>query len=218
MYRGLWSSPVQSLLLLRTPSRLCASESGGQTVWRWSSVAGGWKGWQSCLSWTAWRSINSITMTVICLCASCDAVEKILLCDQVILSYLCSRLMIQFAVLESSPVVGSSRNSKEGHVISSLPMLHLFLSPPDTPRRNSVPICAHKTLTYIHVFVSPSHFEPHTCPYLSVCTVSKTQVLYNTVYSAVFICGGVLLRVEAQVGAEQQILFHSEGAHQDIVL
>lgn len=51
---------------------------------------------------------------------------------------------MQFAVFESRPVVGSSRNSRDGEVMSSIPMLHLFLSPPDTPRRNSVPICTHE--------------------------------------------------------------------------
>lgn len=41
-----------------------------------------------------------------------------------------------FAVLESKPVVGSSRNKMDGSVISSIPILVLFLSPPDTPRVN----------------------------------------------------------------------------------
>lgn len=41
-----------------------------------------------------------------------------------------------FAVLESKPVVGSSRNKMDGLVISSIPILVLFLSPPDTPRVN----------------------------------------------------------------------------------
>lgn len=41
-----------------------------------------------------------------------------------------------FAVLESKPVVGSSRNKMAGSVISSIPILVLFLSPPDTPRVN----------------------------------------------------------------------------------
>ena len=45
------------------------------------------------------------------------------------------------AVLASSPVVGSSRNSTWGSMMSSMPMLVRFLSPPDTPRMNSVPIC-----------------------------------------------------------------------------
>ena len=44
------------------------------------------------------------------------------------------------AVLESSPVVGSSRNKIDGLKMSSIPMFVLFRSPPDTPRINSVPI------------------------------------------------------------------------------
>ena len=48
--------------------------------------------------------------------------------------------MTETAVLASSPVVGSSRNSTCGSMMSSIPMLVLFLSPPDTPRRNSFPI------------------------------------------------------------------------------
>lgn len=44
-----------------------------------------------------------------------------------------------WAVLESSPVVGSSRNKTAGLVMSSIPMFTLFLSPPETPRVNSVP-------------------------------------------------------------------------------
>lgn len=56
------------------------------------------------------------------------------------------------------------------------------------------------------------------CLYLSVCTVYQAQVLYDGSYSAVFIWGGVTLWVEAEVGAEQQILPHTQGAHQNIVL
>ena len=44
-----------------------------------------------------------------------------------------------FAVLESKPVVGSSRNKMDGSVISSIAILVRFLSPPDTPRINWVP-------------------------------------------------------------------------------
>ena len=50
-----------------------------------------------------------------------------------------SSLMTDTAVKASSPVVGSSRNSTCGPIISSIPMLVRFLSPPDTPRKNSVP-------------------------------------------------------------------------------
>lgn len=44
------------------------------------------------------------------------------------------------AVDESRPLVGSSRNSKEGLVISSYPIDILFRSPPETPLRNHPPI------------------------------------------------------------------------------
>jgi hypothetical protein len=43
------------------------------------------------------------------------------------------------AVEESSPVVGSSKNSIEGFVNNSTPMEVLFLSPPETPLINSFP-------------------------------------------------------------------------------
>jgi len=49
--------------------------------------------------------------------------------------------MTVFAVLASSPVVGSSRNKMPGDVISSMPMLTRLRSPPDTPRMNAVPTC-----------------------------------------------------------------------------
>ena len=58
---------------------------------------------------------------------------------QQISCYLCNKKMTAFAVLESSPVVGSSRNKTDGEMINSIPMFALFLSPPDTPRINSVP-------------------------------------------------------------------------------
>lgn len=41
--------------------------------------------------------------------------------------------MTEVAVNESRPVVGSSKKIKFGSVISSTPMEHLFLSPPETP-------------------------------------------------------------------------------------
>lgn len=43
------------------------------------------------------------------------------------------------AVWVSKPVVGSSRNITDGSVISSMPMLVRFLSPPEIPRVISVP-------------------------------------------------------------------------------
>lgn len=56
------------------------------------------------------------------------------------------------------------------------------------------------------------------CQYLRVCTVCKAQVLYDGIYFAVFVCRGMMLRVETEVGTEQQILSHSQSAHQDIIL
>ena len=58
----------------------------------------------------------------------------------------------------------------------------------------------------------------HLCLYLSVCTVCEAQVLYDGIYSAVFFCDGVMLRVETNVCTEQQILPHSQRAHEDIIL
>lgn len=47
----------------------------------------------------------------------------------------------ELAVLASSPVVGSSRKRTDGSIISSMPMLVLFLSPPEMPRISCVPTC-----------------------------------------------------------------------------
>ena len=49
--------------------------------------------------------------------------------------------MTVLAVLASKPVVGSSRNNTDGEMMSSMPMLVCFRSPPDTPRMNSLPTC-----------------------------------------------------------------------------
>ena len=54
-------------------------------------------------------------------------------------TYCFSSVTTDTAVKASSPVVGSSKNSICGSVISSIPMLVRFLSPPDTPRKNSFP-------------------------------------------------------------------------------
>ena len=55
-------------------------------------------------------------------------------------TYLLSRETTDTAVWASRPVVGSSRKRTWGSIMSSIPMLVLFLSPPDTPRKNGVPI------------------------------------------------------------------------------
>jgi len=54
-------------------------------------------------------------------------------------AYLCMTDMTTFAVLASSPVVGSSKNKIGGDFMSSMPMLTRLRSPPDTPRINSLP-------------------------------------------------------------------------------
>ena len=53
---------------------------------------------------------------------------------------LCNVCITDSAVVESSPVVGSSRNNTAGDTTISMAMLHRFLCPPDTPRVNGVPI------------------------------------------------------------------------------
>ena len=54
-------------------------------------------------------------------------------------TYSFNKLTTDIAVAESSPVVGSSRNTISGDMISSIPMLVRFLSPPETPLKTSVP-------------------------------------------------------------------------------
>ena len=67
-------------------------------------------------------------------------------------AYSFNKLTTDIAVAESSPVVGSSRNTISGDIISSIPMLVRFLSPPETPLRTSVP-------TYIAVLYQ--HTKQH---------------------------------------------------------
>lgn len=60
-----------------------------------------------------------------------------------VLPVLASSLKIsitEVAVNESKPVVGSSKKTRFGSVISSTPMDVLFLSPPDTPLTKGPPI------------------------------------------------------------------------------
>ena len=56
------------------------------------------------------------------------------------------------AVVESSPLVGSSRNNTPGDTISSIPMAVRFLCPPDTPRVNGVPIYQNSKQKYICMY------------------------------------------------------------------
>lgn len=58
----------------------------------------------------------------------------------------------------------------------------------------------------------------HGALYLSVSTVCKAQVCYDGVYLLVFICCGVILRVQTQVGTEKQVLSHAQSPHQNIIL
>ena len=51
-----------------------------------------------------------------------------------VLTYSFSNVITDTAVLASNPVVGSSKHRMLGEVISSIPMLVRFFSPPDTPR------------------------------------------------------------------------------------
>lgn len=53
--------------------------------------------------------------------------------------HLLSSSSTELAVLASRPVVGSSRKSTDGLMISSMPMLVRFLSPPEIPRISWVP-------------------------------------------------------------------------------
>lgn len=61
------------------------------------------------------------------------------LAGQIVVCHLFSSSSTEFAVLESSPVVGSSRKRTEGSIMSSMPMLVLFRSPPEIPRISWVP-------------------------------------------------------------------------------
>jgi len=48
-------------------------------------------------------------------------------------------LITETAVPASNPVVGSSRNTISGEMISSIPILVRFFCPPDIPLISSVP-------------------------------------------------------------------------------
>ena len=56
------------------------------------------------------------------------------------IAHLCKICITDSAVVESSPVVGSSRNNIPGDTTISMAMLHRFLCPPETPRVSGVPI------------------------------------------------------------------------------
>lgn len=69
------------------------------------------------------------------------------LAGQIVVCHLFSSSSTEFAVLESSPVVGSSRKRTEGSIMSSMPMLVLFRSPPEIPRISWVPTWPQKKFT-----------------------------------------------------------------------
>ena len=62
-------------------------------------------------------------------------------------AYLLRFAITELAVEASRPVVGSSRKRTPGAMIISIPTLHRFLSPPDTPLINSSPtfVSAHNS-------------------------------------------------------------------------
>ena len=55
--------------------------------------------------------------------------------------YLCNRLMTELAVVESKPVVGSSRKRTRGAFTSSIPIHVRFRSPPEIPLITWLPTC-----------------------------------------------------------------------------
>ncbi len=73
---------------------------------------------------------------------------------------------MELAVLASRPVVGSSRKSTGGSIISSMPIFVLFLSPPETPRILCVPTCKTSQSE------QPSNQVPHFMNYNTDCSNS----------------------------------------------
>ncbi len=77
------------------------------------------------------------------------------------------------AVLASRPVVGSSRKSTGGSIISSMPIFVLFLSPPETPRIICVPTCKTSQSE------QPSIQVPHSMNYDTDCSNSSRLPLVD---------------------------------------
>ncbi len=77
------------------------------------------------------------------------------------------------AVLASRPVVGSSRKSTGGSIISSMPIFVLFLSPPETPRIICVPTCKTSQSE------QPSIQVPHSMYYNTDCSNSSRLPLVD---------------------------------------
>ncbi len=80
---------------------------------------------------------------------------------------------MELAVLASRPLVGSSRKSTGGSIISSMPIFVLFLSPPETPQILCVPTC--KTSQSEH----PSIQVPHSMNYNTDCSNSSRLPLVD---------------------------------------
>lgn len=120
------------------------------------------------------------------------------------------------AVLASRPVVGSSRKRTEGEMISSIPILQRLRSPPETPLMNSVP-------TWIQPYSVRTQTQSYTAgvmssiPHLGVCTMSQTKFVYSILHPAFFLFHGNRWR-KSEVGRKHEVLFHSEGSHDDIIL
>ncbi len=89
------------------------------------------------------------------------------------------------AVLASRPVVGSSRKSTGGSIISSMPIFVLFLSPPETPQILCVPTCKTSQSE------QPSIQVPHSMNYNTDCSNSSRLPLLDHCY--VPICDTELL-------------------------
>ena len=73
--------------------------------------------------------------------------------------------MISKAVVESRPVVGSSKNNKEGFDINSIPILVLFFSPPEIPLCKASPtyVSAHLAIL-IRDIISSAVCSGSSCP------------------------------------------------------
>ncbi len=81
-------------------------------------------------------------------------------------THLLSSIRTELAILASRPVVGSSRKSTGGSIISSMPIFVLFLSPPETPRILCVPTCKTSQSE------QPSIQVPHSMNYNTDCSNS----------------------------------------------
>ncbi len=86
--------------------------------------------------------------------------------------HLLSSIRMELAVLASRPVVGSSRKSTGGSIISSMPIFVLFLSPPETPQIICVPCKTSQS-------EQPSIHVPHFMNYNTDCSNSSRLPLVD---------------------------------------